>query len=230
MKKTILFLFACLAMISCSKKDNAAVVASKKELIIQDLLDYYIVVEWGGKIKGDKINVFSFAPENPVFMVKDSKTYNVGAEVTLKNDTLVFDLTDESMGVYSFVFEKKTDNSVSLKSVSYGDKTISATHFVLAKTKSLENFADKTLKQTDNANSYLKFTADKKWGWNTTKEFTVAQMNRTYTSVGTAHAWKGAAPDGSKEHIGVMVPQWKNINSECMVVENFSAIAVFTKM
>lgn len=220
LKNTLLMASVLLIFNSCKKDKDE----NSSPVTAEDLAGYYMAGELGGGSGVPILFAFYFQQESGgVSVTYDLNESRRGGTVTLTDGKYTFDVNDNGIQTFSFEF-KKEGNTLKLVNADYVNTSVSdrkLQHVVLASKASAGAFAGKTFRQGDNANSYMKFSADSKWDWNTTGNFSTLTRNY-YSLASPAIGWKG---DGN--HMGIIVPSWKNGQGAGMLVQRERESLVF---
>lgn len=225
MKQFILILGTIVAfsVLSCSKEKDPGSEPSKP-VTADELTNYYFVFEEVKSGAGNKsfLTAFSFFKSDDgklnanVYLYSDETGNSGPARSTLLENGVLS--VNDGMNVFTrFTLSKAADGGIRVVSAT-SDLSSSKIPYTEAVRKKAGNlsFPGSLFQQVDNVNSYLLFTYQGKWGWNTS---TAVPENRTYTNIkeNAVIGWTGT------RHIGFMVPKWKSETGKLMIVQNWDA-------
>lgn len=225
MKQLILIFGTIVAfsLLSCSKKKDSGS-EPPTPVTADELSNYYFVFEEVKSGSGNKsfLTAFSFFKSDDgklnanVYMYSDETGNSGPARSTLLENGVLS--VNDGMNVFTrFTLTKAADGSINVVSAA-SDLSSSKIPYTEALRKKAGNlsYAGSFFQQTDNPNSYLSFSQQGKWGWNTSAS---VPENRVYTGIkeSSVVGWTGT------RHIGFMVPKWKNETGKLMIVQNWDA-------
>ncbi|WP_025145495.1 hypothetical protein [Pedobacter jeongneungensis] len=234
---SVLMLMATLAACKKGKSDpnDPGNPENIQKVAKTDLLPYYIVAE--RKTGDQKLAIMTFTQDGDGLKVNlHRQGYLRSITAALTDNVLSFDLDGTGTYTYSYKLEKNASGQLTLKSYLYSDKTNTAQGFeyaVMANTTTAQNYENADFKT---GNLLFRFSAAKTIDWDIRErqigtKYYPPPINQTLPV--TAMAPEVSIPyyaigtggfKANSDFIGAMVPNWKNVNSQVMVIERSNII------
>ena len=219
LKKIFYVTLIFLAFVSCKKdqSDPELEENARTEITAKELAEYYIVSEdkvaqnatkglltlFYFRISGENVNVTRDAAGGSRLI----------SRVRFSDNEFRFETISQH---YSFKMIRAENGQLRLTEYSRQDNNnthAGIIHAEIYKKSDAPVFLDKTFKDIDGPQSYLKVTTDEKYKWNDSPNF--GTFDKTYVKLQN-FGWKGNGAD----YYGAIVKNWRNYNHPVMLMHS----------